>query len=110
MLGAADELWRSVNVESRSNLNKSETMLLLKVLDEEQRWSLPGGDFSLTISKFVQGIKDSASKASSGGQEVTEREFKDALLGAVSDYSNKVANSVIEDLKKEYAKMGQQIQ
>ena len=80
-------------------------LLVIKVLNEEQRWALPGGDFTTTVLHFVEGIKQSAGANTAGGEGVTEKEFKAALFGAISDYSNKVANAISKDVVASYDQM-----
>lgn len=105
MLHAANAVWEVVNVDGSAMLDRSETMLILKVLDEEHKWALPGGDYRSTIGKFVAGIKQAADTGSVGGEGVTEDEFKNALLRAISDYSQRVISAIIRDVTKEYDKL-----
>jgi len=105
MLAVGDELWKAVNVDNRAKLTKAETLLVIKVLDEEQRWSLPGGDFRATIQKFTDGIKAAAGADTAGGTGVTEKELKAALFGSMSDYSNRVAKAISKDVVEAYEQM-----
>merc|ERR1712072_122413 len=90
-------------------------MLVMKVLDGDERWATltqlahPWGNKKETIAKFRDGLEWSTSASSSSGQGITKAEFTDAFLGAVRLHASQTADALLHDIFEEYKRLGHHI-
>ena len=105
----ADMLFDIVNTEENccgckdERLSRTETMLLLRVLQDESRHSLRmhGG----LIHAFIQQLRMRTSEDSQGGKDITRSELADALLVATGEYQAKAVSAIAAELKRDYAQL-----
>ena len=84
-------------------LGKAETMLLLKVIKEESRWS--HGAHRYILGRISEKM---SAKAEDG--MITQVEFEQAYLEALTDAVEKMSGMVKAEIDKEYGAMGQSMQ
>merc|ERR1712232_1116999 len=115
MLQAADALWHVVNVDNKRTLDASASMLIMKVLEGDERWAMltqwthPWGNKRETIEKFREGLEWATSASSPCGKNITEEEFRDAFLGAVRRHAHQTAEAVLKDVVAEYRRLGRHV-
>ena len=104
----ADSLFDTVNTEEccgcrDERLSKTETMLLLKVLQDDARHSLRmhGG----LISAFVAELRLRTSNDSQGGSDITRSELAEALLVATGNYMERAVTVIAAEVKRDYASL-----
>merc|ERR1719161_227979 len=108
ILEEAEELYKSVNTDQNCcdcfpMLGKSETMLLRRVLEDEERGSLR--EYREFCQTFGEQLKGATAEDSMAEEAITEEEFTDAMLTAVSEYTKGMVQTLSEEVKAEYEEM-----
>jgi hypothetical protein len=104
----AEELYKSVNTDTPCcecfpQLGKAETMLLRKVLEDEERGSLR--EYREFCEMFGDNLKETTGEDTAGAEAITEEEFTDAMLKSVSAYVKGMVTTLAEEVKIEYEDM-----
>jgi hypothetical protein len=111
ILEEADLLYNSVNVETNCcecfpQLGKTETMLLRKVLQDEERTSLR--EYREFCEMFGEHLKETTGEDTAAGQAITEDEFSDAMLVTVAEYVRGMVQTLGDEVKAEYEEMNEE--
>jgi len=103
----ADLLFDTVNTETNccgckdQVLSKTETMLLLSVLQDESRGMLlPHRGMIMMI---VAELRNKMSESSEGGREITRDELRKSILDATSIYQREAIEAIAAELQRDYA-------
>jgi hypothetical protein len=108
ILEEAEDLYKSVNTDTNCcdcfpQLGKAETMLLRKVLEDEERGSLH--EYREFCEMFGERLKAATGEDTLGEQAIVEEEFTDAMLMTVAEYTKGMVETLAEEVKAEYAEM-----
>ena len=104
----ADLLFDTVNTDTccgcrDSVLSKTETMLLLRVLADEQRQTLRA--HAPLIAMVVSEIRAKVSTDSDGGSDITRHELRQAVLNATGNYQLQAVEAIVNELEREYSNL-----
>lgn len=109
LLSTASDLWLTVHVGKRRRwgevLEQAEVMLVLRILEEDSRWHLPGSDYRKVVTSFCNHIKVAYNMGKMHGSGVTKQEFIDSMSAAMAHYGQTLMVSIKQDVQKEYLKM-----
>jgi hypothetical protein len=103
----ADSLFETVNTETNccgckdQHLSHTETMLLLKVLQDESRSQLRM--HSGLIGAIIEQLRTKTVVNSEGGRTITRSELADALLVATAHYQQKAMSAISAEIARDYA-------
>jgi hypothetical protein len=108
----ADSLFETVNTETNccgckdNHLSRTETMLLLKVLQDESRAGLRmhGG----LIGAVIEQLRTKTAHDSEGGSTITRSELAEALVAATAAYQSKAVAAIAAELARDYAMLDPQ--
>mmetsp|Transcript_140717 Transcript_140717/g.199419 ORF Transcript_140717/g.199419 Transcript_140717/m.199419 type:complete len:182 (+) Transcript_140717:53-598(+) len=82
------------------HLSKMERMYLHRILKDQSRWQYETRTF---IRMFQSQIVAMQHESTEGGEAITEPEFCNAVLYAVTDYMERIVSKMHDEVKREYA-------
>lgn len=102
----ADLLFDTVNTEQCCGcrddaLSKTETMLLLSVLSDQQRHTLRV--HAPLINMIVAELRTKAATGSEAGSDITRHELRQAVMNATSSYQLQAVEAIVGELEREYS-------
>ena len=106
----ADRLFDTVNQDETccgckdEVLNKTEVMLLMRMLQDEGRDTLR--QHRGLIGEIVNQLRAKTAADSEGGTDVTRDEMRDVLLSATSRYQTMAVDAILAELQRDYANLG----
>ena len=108
---SADTLFDVVNTETNAcgctdeSLSRTETMLLLSVLNDDVRRGGTLRAHAGLVQAIVQQLQAAQAEGTDGGREITREELKRAVLRATSAYQREAVEAIAAELSRDYANL-----